>query len=98
MYRPTGPREVWLEHVMSNPGSFSTTALQTSEDWRYTASVGSTPARGGQTSTTIHVTDTTAYATQPTEENWDPQRYYGTLSPAKVTAAATGTSRGGQLT
>ena len=95
MYRPTGPREVWAEHLMSNPGSFSTVAGATSDDWLYDAQYSMSPARvtAGQTRTT----DGVAYATQPLETSWG-DRFYGTLSPAKVTAGATGASRGGQLT
>ena len=89
MYRPTGPREIWEEHLLCNPGSFSTTIA--SDDWRYHASIGSVPSR------LAHATDTTAYATQPAEDAWYP-RFYGSLSPAKVSASATGTTRGGQLT
>jgi hypothetical protein len=97
MYRGTGPRELWTEHLMSNPGSFSATASLDSDDWRTTASIGLMPARGGQSGTTAHATDTTAYATQPAEDSWY-ARYYGTLSPAKVSASATGRTVGGQLT
>ena len=89
VYRPTGPREIFLENLLCNPGSFSTTIA--SDDWRYDASIGSVPSRP------THATDTTAYATQPAEESWY-ARYYGTLSPAKVSAGATGKTVGGQLT
>lgn len=89
MYRPTGPRENWPEHLECNPGSFSTTIA--SDDWRTQASIGSMPARP------THATDTTAYATQPVEDSWY-ARYFGTLSPAKVSASATGKTTGGQLT
>lgn len=91
MYRPTGPREIWTEHLLSNPGSFTATAGQTSDDWFYTARQYGTPARG------THSADTTTYATPPAEGSWY-ERYYGTLSPAKATASATGSTRGGNLT
>lgn len=91
MFRPSGPREIWLEHLMSNPGSFTSTAGQTSDDWRYTANIYGTPARPS------HSADTTTYATPPAEDSWY-ARYTGTLSPAKATASAIGTTRGGQLT
>ena len=76
---------------MSNPGSFSTTAAQNSDDWRTQASIGSMPSRP------THATDGTAYAAQPAEDSWY-ARYYGTLSPAKVTNSSTGRTVGGQLT
>lgn len=91
MYRPAGPREIWEEHVLANPGSFSTVVGQVSDDWFTTARIYNTPARLG------HSADTTAYATPPAEGSWY-ERYCGALSPAKVTAGATGTTRGGNLT
>ena len=91
-YKGAGnPCELWSENIKLNPGSFGTTLGQDSDDWRTTASIGSMPAR------LSHATDTTAYSTQPAEDSWY-ARFYGTLSPAKVTAGATGTTRGGQLT
>lgn len=98
MYRPTGPREVWAEHLMANPGSFSATAGLTSDEWMHTAVINGTPSRSGASGTTAHARDTTTYATQPSEDSWCPARLYGTLSPAKVSAGATGSTRGGQLT
>jgi hypothetical protein len=97
MYRPAGPREVWAEHLMANPGSFVATAGLTSDDWLYTAVVNGTPARSGAGGTTAHARDTTTYSTAPGEDSWY-ARFYGTLSPAKVSASATGSTRGGQLT
>jgi hypothetical protein len=97
MYRPTGPREVWAEHLMSSPSSFSATAGLTSDDWYYTAVRDGIPARSGASGTTAHSRDTTTYATAASEDSWY-ARLYGTLSPAKVTASATGSTRGGQLT
>lgn len=79
---------------MSNPGSFSTSFA--SDDFAlHSGHLALSPARitAGQTQT--H--DATAYGTIPAEEYWF-QRYEGTLSPAKVTAGATGSTRGGLLT
>jgi hypothetical protein len=81
----TGPREIWLENIYSNSGFSATIA---SDDWRYQAVIGPVPAN------TAHRTDTTAYATVPSEDSWY-ARYYGTQSPAKVTAGATGATRSG---
>jgi hypothetical protein len=97
MYRPTGPREVEAEHLMCNPSSFSATAGLTSDNWMYTAVINGIPARSGASGTTVHSRDTTTYATAPSEDSWY-ARFYGTFSPAKVTASAQGSTRGGQLT
>lgn len=85
------PCELWSENVKLNPGSFSTLATVNCDDWRTQASIGSMVSRP------THATDTTAYSTQPTEDSWY-ARFYGTLSPAKVSNSSTGTTRGGQLT
>lgn len=91
-YKAAGnPCDHFPEHLKLNPGSFSTSATGASDDWRTTASIGAMPSRA------THATDTTAYATQPTEDSWY-ARLQGTLSPAKVTASSTGTIRQGQLT
>lgn len=91
-YKGSGsPIELWTEHLMRNPSSFTSTAGQTSDDWRYTANIYGTPARG------THSADTTTYATPPSEDSWY-ARFYGTLSPAKNSAGATGSTRMGQLT
>lgn len=96
MYRPNGPRELWTEHLMSNPASFANTAPSTdSDDWLATAVYPMSPARAANAPT--RTTDQTAYAASPAEDSWY-GRYYGTLSPAKATAGAAGTTRGGQLT
>ena len=94
MYRPTGPRENWTEHLMCNPGSFSTSVAV--DNWQLQSGFYEiSPARVQAAQS--QVADTTAYATQATAQNWLDQ-FYGNLSPAKVTAGATGTTRGGQLT
>lgn len=91
-YKTNGsPIENWPEHLLRNPGSFTSTAGQTSDDWRYTANIDNTPARLG------HSHDTTTYATPAVEDSWY-ARLNGTLSPAKATAGASGTTRMGQLT
>lgn len=94
MYRPAGPREIWTENLMANPGSFSTS--KASDDWPTHAGVYEiSPAR--VMAAQAQAADVTAYATAPTEQNWL-DRFYGTLSPAKVTAGATGSTRGGSVT
>lgn len=96
MYRPAGPREVYLEHMMSNPASFSNASPSTtSDDWLATAVYPMTPARAANTPTRL--TDQTAYATQPVEDSWY-SRLNGTMSPAKAAASAQGSTRAGQLT
>lgn len=94
MYRPTGPREIWSENLLCNPGSFSTSVA--ANEWQLQAGVYEiSPARVAASQG--QAADTTAYASQPSEQCWL-DRFYGTLSPAKVTAGATGTTRGGQIT
>lgn len=92
-YKTSGnPCDHYPEHLKLNPGSFSTSnTAGASDDWRTTASIGSMPARAA------HVTDTTAYSTQPAEDSWY-ARLQGTLSPAKATNSSTGSTRQGQLT
>lgn len=99
MFRASGtPREVWYEHWMSNPASFSTTVG--SDDWRLQA--GNTqlsPARvtAGAAPGSVH--DTTAYGTIPPEDGWIQHLHGHTVTPAKVTAGATlGTNTRGALT
>lgn len=92
----TGPRENWLEHLTINPGSFSTTANQTFDDFNLQCGRHNlSPARVAAGQTMAH--DTTAYGTIPIDEDWR-QRYRNNLSPAKVTAGATGATHEGQLT
>src|SRR6059036_3217874 len=97
MFRATGPRELWEEHRESNPGSFSTTQAQNFDDWGLQSGhYQISPARVAAGQTLGH--DTTAYSgAGPIEESWG-QRYRSNLSPAKVTAGATGTLHEGQLT
>jgi hypothetical protein len=90
-YKTPAPCDHFNEHLRLNPASFTATAGIDSDDWRTTASIGSMPSRA------THATDTTAYATQPAEDSWY-ARFQGTLSPAKVTATSSGTTRQGQLT
>lgn len=90
----TGPRENWLEHLLCNPGSFSTSLAFDDfnlQNGRHNLS----PARVAAGGTLQH--DSTAYSSIPIEESWQ-QRYRSNLSPAKVTAAATGALHEGQLT
>jgi hypothetical protein len=101
MFRASGnPREVWYEHLMSNPGSFASTAGQGSDDWRLQAGNNQlSPARvqAGQTINVAH--DATAYSTIPPEEAWTQKLNGAYVSPAKVTAGATlGTNTKGALT
>lgn len=88
------PCDLFSEHLRLNPGSFTTTAGVDSDDWRTTASIAGTPANS------THVTDSTAYSTQPAEDSWY-TRLNGSLSPAaqaKASPASSGVTRGGQLT
>ncbi len=93
----TGPREIWLEHLSINPGSFTTTAAKTFDDWGlHSGHYQISPARVAAGQTLQH--DDTAYSgAGPIEESWH-QRYRSNLSPAKVTASATGALHEGQLT
>lgn len=97
MYRPAGPREIWTEAVLANPGSFSTTQSQNSDDFNLQdGHFALSPARvtAGQTVGR----DTTAYNTIPPEDGWI-THFYGAVSPAKVTAGATlGTNTKGSIT
>lgn len=95
MYRAAGPRELWTENLLANPGSFSTTFV--SDDWTLQAGhFAISPARVAAGQTTQH--DTTAYGTIPPEDGWI-QHFYGTPSPAKVKSGATlGTNQGGSTT
>ena len=93
----TGPREDWLIHLQSNPGSFTVTAAKTFDDFGLQSGhYQLSPARVAAGQTLQH--DDTAYSgAGPIEESWH-QRYRNNLSPAKVTAAATGALHEGQLT
>lgn len=92
----TGPREDWLSELQINPGSFSTTANQTFDDYNLQCGRHNlSPARVAAGQTMAH--DTTAYSSIPIEESWQ-QRYRSNLSPAKVTASAAGATHEGQLT
>jgi hypothetical protein len=97
MYRAAGPREIWAEHLLCNPGSFDQVASMTSDDWRLTAgNMQISPARvaAGQG----QIIDDIAYVTTPPEDGWI-QHFHGTPSPAKVKAGANlGTNQDGQLT
>lgn len=98
MYRPAGPREMWTENWLANPGSFSTTQNQSSDDFNLQSGhFALSPARVQAGQTVAH--DTTAYATIPPEDGWI-QKFYGMgVSPAKVTASATlGTNTRGATT
>jgi hypothetical protein len=86
MYKTGGtPFDLWQEHVRLNLASFS--ATQVCEDWRTHASIGAMPAR------LTHVTDTTAYPTQPSEDSWY-VRWAGTSTPARVQAGQAGLTSG----
>lgn len=92
VYKASGsPIDLWDEHLQRNPGSFTSTAGQTSDDWRYTSNIYGIPSRPS------HSADSTTYSTPPTEDSWY-ARLNGTLSPAKATNSSTGSTRGGQLT
>lgn len=98
MYKGTGPYEHWPENLAHNPASFSATASKESDgDWRLGAgNIQISPARvmAGQ----AQVQDSTAYATIPHDDGWI-QHFYGTPSPAKVTAGATfGSNTQGSIT
>lgn len=88
-YKTAGPCENWCENISMNSTSFGSSV---SDDWLYTAKQGYTPAR------LTHTQDSTSYATIPSEDGWIDARYYGTQSPAKVAAGATGSFRGGSTT
>jgi len=92
-----GPREIWTDHLFANPGSFTTTAANTFDDWGLQSGhYQISPARVTAGQTLGH--DTTAYSgAGPIEESWI-QRYRSNLSPAKVTASAAGALHEGLLT
>jgi hypothetical protein len=74
---------LWSEHVRANPGSFSTTFA--ADQWEVQAGLWTlSPARvaAGQTQTR----DQTAYATVPTQRNWQEQTVGSHPSPAQVSA------------
>jgi hypothetical protein len=100
MYRAAGAREIWNENMLANPGSFGQTAGMNSDgDWRLGAgNIQLSPARVMAGSSISLAHDTTAYATIPVEDGWI-QHFYGTPSPAKVTAGANlGTNKSGSIT
>lgn len=92
-----GPRENWLEHLGINPGSFTTVAANTFDDWGLQSGhYQISPARVSAGQTLGH--DTVAYSgAGPIEESWH-QRSRSNMSPAKVTAAAAGALHEGQFT
>ena len=87
MFKSAAPCAVFREHMLLNPGSFSTSAQADSDFWRETANIEGMPARPA------HVRDSTAYGTQPIEDSWQ-VRLSGSGSPANTN----GSQRGGQLT
>lgn len=64
------------EFVTSNPTLFGSTPT---DDFRWEANISGTPSRPTRTS------DTTAYATAPTQDSWR-QRWFGDHGPARPTA------------
>lgn len=86
-FKSAAPCSVFREHLLLNPGSFSTSAGADSDDWRTTANIEGMPARAA------HVRDSTAYGTQPTEDSWQVR-----LSGSGSVANTNGSSRGGQTT
>lgn len=80
------PTDVFRENLSLNAGSFSSTN-QDSDDYRQAAIVAATPTR------VALLTDTTAWATNPSEDGWN-VRLHGAASGANKSA----TQRGGNLT
>jgi hypothetical protein len=80
------PTDVFREHLSLNASSFSGTNNDC--DWyRQAAIVAATPTR------VALLTDTTAWATNPTDDSWN-TRLHGSASGANKNA----TQQGGQLT
>lgn len=87
MFKATGsPIDVFREHMLVNSASFSATNAD-SDDYRQAAIAAATPSR------TTLVPDTTAWATNPSEDSWQ-ARLHGAASGANKSA----TQRGGSLT
>ena len=83
-YKAAAPCSLYRENIVLNPGSYSTTAGTTSDDWRFNAITDGTPTR------TAHTGDGTAYATQPVFDSFQSQ-----MEPSRFAYAA-GNS-GGQV-
>lgn len=91
---PGSPCDLWGEHYDINVTSFGTKAAN--EFAQMSGFYQISPARvtAGQS----QAADTTTYSSPPIDgESWY-IRLQGSLSPAKVTAGSTGTTRQGQLT
>lgn len=80
------PCALFREHMLLNPGSFST-SQNDSDFFPETSRIDGMPSR------LTHSRDTTAYSTQPIEDSWQ-VRLSGSGSPANTN----GSQRGGQLT
>lgn len=63
-FKNAGPCDLYTENILLNPGSYSTTNGTDSPDFKLNAIDSGTGPRTG------HVPDSTAYATQPTVDNW----------------------------
>jgi hypothetical protein len=64
-WKVAAPVDLWREHVLLNPGSFSTTTGTDSDDFRESSGITSgLPARP------THRGDSTAYATPPIYDSW----------------------------
>ncbi len=63
-FKAAGPCDLMREHILLNPGSFSTTAQATGDEFRFDAITSGMPTR------LAHVPDATAYGTQPLTDSW----------------------------
>ncbi|SRR6266566_4153519 len=96
MFKAAGQSiSVWLEHLRNNPGSFTTNAAKTFDDWALQSGhFQISPARVAAGQTLQH--DDTAYSGPgPSQESWEERRVQQHRSPAQV--AATGAVRNGTL-
>src|SRR5713226_3731064 len=89
MFKAAGQSlSVWLEHLKNNPGSFTTTAAKTFDDWALQSGhYQISPARVAAGQTLQH--DDTAYAAPSAQEGWAQQTILTHPSPAQVAAGRT---------
>lgn len=84
-YGSNRPCSVFRENLQNCSASFSTVNGKDADFWRESANIQGMPARP------THTQDTTAYATQPTQDSWQVQ-LSGSGSPANTN----GLNQGGQ--
>lgn len=85
MFKASGaPCDLMAENIRLNPGSYSTTAATDSDLYRETAATNGMPARVG------HLPDTTAYSTQPTENEWLQRCKWGWSPANKLSSGQSG--------